>query len=192
MRVFNASAVNLNLHSSTYHDDVDPLGDFVNPRTFELAGCGAFQVVDARRLLPELLEPGREVAVATSGAEMRALAQHYLARPDERRALAERARTRALAEHTYEHRMRTLVGAVVAQDQDRLLARSRPPTFGDLAAREQGALRALLERHPAATPFSLDAVVRDIGARDGDVAEEEAIFLFLHQFQELYLSEARA
>lgn len=192
VRVFNASAVNLNLHSSTYHEDVDPLGDFVNPRTFELAGCGAFQIVDARRLLPELLRDEAEVVVARSAAEMRELTQHYLARPDERRAIAQRARERALAEHTYEQRMRALIGAIVAQDQDRLLARSRPPTFGDVAAREQGALRALLARHPAATPFSLDAVVRDILAREGEVAEEEAIFLFLHQFQDLYLSEARA
>jgi hypothetical protein len=88
--------------------------------------------------------------------------------------------------------MQTLIGAVVAQDEERLLARSRPPTFGDLAARERGALRALLERHPSGAPFTLDAVVRGVTEHAGDVSEEEAIFLFLHQFQELYLSEASA
>jgi spore maturation protein CgeB len=192
VRIFNASKVNLNLHSSTYHDDVDPRGDFVNPRTFELAGCGAFQLVDHRQLLPDLLVPGREVVVSRSAAEMREQAAHFLARPEERRAITERARARALAEHTYAHRMQTLIGAVVAQDEERLLARSRPPTFGDLAARERGALRALLERHPSGAPFTLDAVVRGVTEHAGDVSEEEAIFLFLHQFQELYLSEASA
>lgn len=88
--------------------------------------------------------------------------------------------------------MQALIAAVVAQDQDRLLARSRPPTFGEAAARESGALRALLERHAADAAFSLDAVVRGIGEGEGDVSDEEAIFLFLHQFQELYLTEARA
>jgi spore maturation protein CgeB len=192
VRIFNATRVNLNLHSSTYHDDVDPQGDFVNPRTFELAGCGAFQIVDRRALLPAVLTPGREVAVASSVAEMRDLTRHYLAHADERLAIAARSHGRALAGHTYQHRMRELIAAVVAQDQDRLLARSRPPTFGEAAAKEQGALRALLERHPATAPFTLDAVVRGITEGTGDVTEEESIFLFLHQFQELYLTEARA
>lgn len=192
VRIFNASKVNLNLHSSTYHDDVDPRGDFVNPRTFELAGCGAFQLVDERQLLPELFVPGREVVVSHSAREMHEQTRHFLVRPEERRVIAERARARALGEHTYAHRMQTLIGAVVARDEERLLARSRPPTFGDMAARESGGLRALLERHAAGTPFTLDTVVRGITERAGDVSEEEALFLFLHQFQELYLSEARA
>lgn len=29
-------------------DGVEPYGDFVNPRTFESAACGAFQLVDSR------------------------------------------------------------------------------------------------------------------------------------------------
>jgi len=35
-------------------------------------------------------------------------------------------------------------------------------------------------------------VVRDVVERDGPLEEEEAVFLFLHQFQELYLREGRA
>ncbi|MBM4267819.1 MAG: glycosyltransferase [Deltaproteobacteria bacterium] len=191
VQIFNATAVNLNLHSSTYHDDVDPNGDFVNPRTFELAGCGAFQLVDRRRLLPELLRPGEEVIVADSAAEMRELAVHFLARPAEREAIARNARERALAEHTYEHRMQALVAALVAHAPDRVYERRRPPTFGDLAKSESGPLAALLRRFPADAPFALDPIVERIMRRDGRVDEEEAIFLFLHQFQELYLGEAR-
>src|SRR6185436_7068680 len=54
VRIANATDVNLNLHSSTYVDGVEPNGDFVNPRTFELAAAGAFQLVDERALLPSL------------------------------------------------------------------------------------------------------------------------------------------
>src|SRR5574340_718729 len=50
MKVFNATAVNLNLHSST-GPGLDLQADFVNPRTFELAACGAFQLTDHRSLL---------------------------------------------------------------------------------------------------------------------------------------------
>ncbi|WP_298271447.1 DUF3880 domain-containing protein, partial [Geobacter sp.] len=41
VKIFNASPVNLNLHSSTTCDGVVPDGDFVNPRAFEIAACGA-------------------------------------------------------------------------------------------------------------------------------------------------------
>ena len=52
VKIFNASAINLNLHSSIRADELVPAGDFVNPRTFEIAACGAFQLVDNRALLP--------------------------------------------------------------------------------------------------------------------------------------------
>lgn len=191
VRVFNATDVSLNLHSSTYHDDVDPNGDFVNPRTFELAGCGAFQVVDRRRLLGELFAEGEELAVASSVAEMRELALHYLARPAERATLAQRARRRALAEHTYEHRMRALVATVLVRDQERI-ARRPALTCGEVRRREAEPLAGLLARLPDDAPFTLERVVRSVVERSGPLAQEEAIFLFLHQFQELYLAEARA
>ncbi len=190
VRIFNATDVNLNLHSSTYHDDVDPSGDFVNPRTFELAGCGAFQVVDRRRLLGELFTEGEEIAVASSVAEMRELALHYLARAEERATLAQRARRRALAEHTYEHRMRALLATVLVRDQERISSRATL-TCGEVRRREEE-LAGLLARLPDDAPFTLERVVRSVVERSGPLAEEEAIFLFLHQFQELYLTEARA
>jgi hypothetical protein len=88
--------------------------------------------------------------------------------------------------------MRALVTAVVAHDHDRLFGRERPATFGDVAARESGSLRRFLERYPAEQDFALDAIVRDVVEGEGALQEEEALFLFLHQFQELYLGEARA
>ena len=45
-RIYNGTAVNLNLHSSVRTDSLVSGGDFVNPRTFELAACEAFQLVD--------------------------------------------------------------------------------------------------------------------------------------------------
>src|SRR6185369_12363559 len=133
VRIFNATRVNLNLHSSTYHEGVDPRGDFVNPRTFELAGAGAFQIVDERRLLPPLFTAGRELAVATSVAEMRELTDHYLAHDEERRGMADRARMRALVEHTYARRMEDLLAAVIGPAQEALLGRRRTVTVGDVA-----------------------------------------------------------
>ncbi len=191
VRIFNASAVNLNLHSSTYHEGVDPRGDFVNPRTFELAGAAAFQIVDRRELLPPLFAAEREMAVVESVAAMREQAAHYLAHEDERLALAGRARQRALAEHTYLHRMQDLLAAVIGPAQERLLGKRRTVTVADVARGAAGRLGEFLGRFDPHTPFTIDRVAATLATREGALSEPEAIFLFLHQFDELYLREQR-
>ena len=192
VRIFNASRVNLNLHSSTYHEGVDPRGDFVNPRTFELAGAGAFQIVDERALLPPLFTAGHELAVASSVGEMRALTEHYLAHEDERLVLAGRARQRALAEHSYARRMEDLLAAVIGPAQEQLLARRRTVTIGEVAHGGDGSLEHFLERFDPHMPFTLERLAASLADREGALSEPEAIFLFMHQFDELYLREHRA
>jgi spore maturation protein CgeB len=191
VKIFNASRVNLNLHSSTYHEGVDPRGDFVNPRTFELAGAGAFQIVDRRALLAPLFAAERELAVASSVNEMRALTEHFLAHDDDRRALVARARERALAEHTYARRMEDMLATIVGAAQERLLARRRTVTVGDVARGGDGELERFLGRFDPTTPFTLDRLAASLAKREGALSEPEAIFLFLHQFDELYLREHR-
>jgi spore maturation protein CgeB len=193
VRIFNATAVNLNLHSSTYVDGVDPRGDFVNPRTFELAAAGAFQLVDMRSLLPPLFHPGTELATFTDAAALRDLVQHWLGRPEERAAIAAAGRARVLAEHTYRHRMETLLEAVCARDSDRLRGRARHrPTVAEAAVVERATpLGDLLGRLPASTPFTLNGVASALAGREGDMSDPERILLFLHQFDELYLREHR-
>lgn len=190
VKIFNASKINLNLHSSTYHEGVDPRGDFVNPRTFELAGTGAFQIVDQRTLLPALFG-STDLAIASSVAEMRAMTDHYLAHEDERLALAVRARERALAQHTYTRRMEDLLAAVVGSAQEQLLAKRRTVTVGDVARSGKGELERFLGRFDPHTPFTIDRLAASLATREGALSEPEAIFLFLHQFDELYLREQR-
>lgn len=192
VRIFNATDVNLNLHSSTYVDGVDPRGDFVNPRTFELAAAGAFQLIDHRALLPSLFEPGGEVVTFTDPDALRGLTRHYLDHPEERAVVAAAARRRVLREHTYRHRMQTLLETVCARDGDRLLARPRAETVADAARREgETPLGTLLRRLPPETPFTLDGMVQRLLRHEGDLSEAEALILFLHQFDEMYVQEAR-
>jgi spore maturation protein CgeB len=107
IRIFSATKVNLNIHSANHVDGLDPDPDYVNPRTFELASCEAFQLVDRRLPLPALFAED-EVATFGSIAEMRSLITHYLADPDERLAMAKRARARVVAEHSFVHRVRRI------------------------------------------------------------------------------------
>lgn len=108
VKIYNATEVNLNLHSSISNDNIVGNGDFVNPRTFELAGMGAFQLVDRRSLLPELFGED-DLAVFENQGDMYAKIDYYLEHPEERAAYAKRAQKRALLEHTYEKRMITLL-----------------------------------------------------------------------------------
>lgn len=108
LEVFAASKINLNLHAADHVDSVDPDADHVNARTFALAACGAFQLVDERQPLAALFSRD-EIATFRNAAELRERVRYYLAHPAERSAMAARARARAIAEHTFAHRVEQIM-----------------------------------------------------------------------------------
>ena len=91
-----------------------PMNDIVsvNNRTFELAAAGACQVVDFKDELPTLFKPGEEVVAYNDLPELRRQLDHYLAHPDEARAIGDNARRRAMAEHTIRHRIDEMLQAL--------------------------------------------------------------------------------
>lgn len=108
--IYRNTDVNLNIHSSP-----DPLalggGDFVNPRTFELAGMGCFQLTDNRELLPPLYSE-EEMIRFGSEAELIEKIEYYLHHEDERRELTLNAQRRTLRDHLYEHRVVEMMQAI--------------------------------------------------------------------------------
>jgi spore maturation protein CgeB len=90
-------------------------------RVFEAAGAGACLITDVWEGIELFLEPGREVLVATDGADV--AAQVAALDEDRGRAIGEAARRRILAEHTYAHRalqLEVLLGArTVARNVER-------------------------------------------------------------------------
>jgi spore maturation protein CgeB len=93
------AAINVNLHRD------HPSAESLNPRAYELAACGAFQISDPRLELEHVF--GDSVPVFTSPAHMEALIRHYLAHPEERAAKAAEAQRRVQA-HTFAQRAATL------------------------------------------------------------------------------------
>ncbi|QGY39084.1 glycosyltransferase [Pseudodesulfovibrio cashew] len=81
----------------------------VNQRVFDVPTCGAFLLTDYRRQMEELFEPGSEIVYYEHPDQIPGLVDLYLNDPERRRAVAEAARKRVLAEHTYDHRMAALV-----------------------------------------------------------------------------------
>ena len=73
----------------------------VNCTLFEAAGCGAFQIADWKLALPDLFVPDQEVVTFRTRSELKEKVDYYLAHPEERREIADRASARAHREHTY-------------------------------------------------------------------------------------------
>ncbi len=218
VKIYNSAAINLNLHSSISPDAEIKPGDFVNPRTFELAACGAFQLVDRRALLPELFNlaapnagnPGQqaelapfssqqaELAAFSSKAELFSLIEYYLKRPEERAALAERARKRVLAEHTYKQRMESLLsfaaqrlpqnagGKLPGFEQGWPKARKITGWPEDLPRELQDELLQLLEKLQVPPQADFDAVITALRGQSGELAPLEAALLFLDEWKKQY------
>jgi spore maturation protein CgeB len=83
-----------------------------NRRLFELAAIGVPQVVEDRPDLHAHFREGSEILVGHSTAELKTLVREALQDRVWAEEVAARARQRAMAEHTYMHRMRALLAAV--------------------------------------------------------------------------------
>jgi spore maturation protein CgeB len=183
VKIFNATDINLNLHSSVRPGVLVGDGDFVNPRTFELAACGAFQLTDRRGLLPELFREG-ELALFSGMPELLQAIEHYRAHPDERAAVAARGRARVLAEHTYVHRMRTLLERAAS-----LMPARGPVEAGwreEVPGHLRGELDALLKRLGLAPDVGFDDLVWAVRSREGVLDRLETAILFLDEWKKQY------
>ena len=186
VKIYNATRINLNLHSSMQTRDLVSHGDFVNPRTFELAAIGAFQLVDERSLLPELFAKD-ELATFATLEEMFAAIDHYLACPEERRAIAQRARAKALREHTYAARMTALLDFIQermgAWPQDQRREESLPE---ELSPQLRDSLDRLLRTLGLGPHAHFDEVIQALRARSGVLSDVEATLLFLDEWRKQY------
>ena len=184
VKIFNAALINLNLHSSSYHNGVNPHGDFVNPRTFEIAACGAFQLVDPRSDLPDLFEIGREIAAFSDISELRSKMKYYLEHPDEREAIAEAGRQRVLRDHTYRHRMEEMLQTVVANEPSLQSRRENLNLTANLikAAGDDEELRGIFRRFDPDMELNIDVIAEDIRKGNGELTQTEGVFLLMKEF----------
>ncbi len=187
-RIFCATTVNVNLHSSVYHNGVNPDGDFVNPRTFEIASCGGYQVVDRRSLMEELFQtegPDAELCFFDSETSCRREIRRATGDPEGRRAMADRARKRVLACHTYQVRMEEWVSGML----ERGLRPASPaltgrwPVEGLLkSAGEDRGLSDFLKRFRPMGSVGLDDLVGQTLPGKDEISPEEATFLLMKEF----------
>lgn len=186
VKIFNATGINVNLHSYS-GEGLDPNGDGVNPRTFELACCGAFQVIDDRTLLPELFEPSM-LGVFSRPEELVPTVRKFVGDPERRAEMATQARHRVLQAHTYAHRMQSLLGELGVANPDRLgaiLQGDRQVEALMPAAQQCPELIPLLRKFPPQERVELAEVAQAIRMKgpEAKLAREELLLLMMDEYR---------
>jgi spore maturation protein CgeB len=109
IRAYAGASVAVNVQCSDAAEGPDP---GCNRRLFELAAIGVPQVVEDRPDIHRHFREGSELLVARSAADFKTLLAEALQDRAWSEQVAAGARQRALGEHTYMHRLATLLGAV--------------------------------------------------------------------------------
>jgi len=180
VKIYNATKININLHSSPYHRDINPYGDFVNPRTFEIACCGAFQLVDRREEIPHLFEVGKEIICFENIDDLREKAHYYLKNRDKRIEIAVRARQRVLNEHTYDKRMEEMLAFMVERGfYPQMKGHGFRPEKLIMQADGDSELKEFLENFKDRNRLSLEDIIEHIRSGEGELSNTEKIFLMI-------------
>ena len=187
VKIFNGTSVNVNLHSYT-GEGLDPDGDSVNPRTFELASCGAFQVIDHRTLLPELFDESM-MGVVKTPEEFAPAIKKYLHEPDQRQAMAEESRKHVVMSHTYVHRMQTLLSTMGLACPDRIGAILQGERQAESLLERSRAcpeLVPLLKSFPKTDRVELVDMARTIRQKgpDAKLNREELLVLMMDEYRQ--------
>jgi spore maturation protein CgeB len=115
VRYFCGAAINLNLHKDSYGHMWDRNSHRIpamSPceRTFSIAGCGAFQLIDSTRPdLVRLFDVGKDIVSFGDMADLVGKIRYYLNHEKERREIAASALDIVLRRHTYRHRVQRIL-----------------------------------------------------------------------------------
>ncbi|MGI6680661.1 MAG: CgeB family protein [Bdellovibrionota bacterium] len=185
-KVFNATTININLHSSTECDGVEPDGDFVNPRTIELASSKAFQLVDRRTLLGEMFKEGEEIITYSSRDELLEKIDYYLNNEDARKEVIEKSYARAMKDHTYTSRIREMLSIIYSEKFEYLRERHENSAWQRMLRRakpHKELYQRVLVAYERGDEATLDALVSDIVTGQGKLTDTEQKLLFLHHIK---------
>lgn len=123
-QIFASSKINLNLSNSNSYDFRYLLSDWkaipllikskknasqIKARNFEIPYFGGFQLTDYVPSLEEYFDIGKEIVCYKDIDEAELLIRYYLENDDEREAIKNHAHQRAIMEHGYIHRLRSVL-----------------------------------------------------------------------------------
>ncbi|WP_150271194.1 CgeB family protein [Paenibacillus tepidiphilus] len=113
MKYYNGSQIVLNIHRPSdekYNKNrMGIVAKGINNRTFDVASCGAFQLVDTREALAQHFEEGEEIVSFIDKQDLLEKVHYYMAHAEERKHMASLARRRVLSSHTFQYRIECLM-----------------------------------------------------------------------------------
>lgn len=104
IEMFCSSRINLNMTASSRAGQRNQ----IKGRTFEIPGCGGFQLSEYADRISEFFVPDKEIVCYATTDEMIDKIAYYLEHDTERSVIAEAGYQRAMRDHTYEQRFHEL------------------------------------------------------------------------------------
>ncbi|MBM7622082.1 spore maturation protein CgeB [Bacillus tianshenii] len=89
------------------------IGRCINNRTFDVAACGAFQLIEHKEDLSKHFIEGEEIVSFRGFEDLMNKTDYYLDNEEERKAIASRARFRVLKEHTIHNRLKAMLSILL-------------------------------------------------------------------------------
>lgn len=114
---YNGAKIVINMHRPTAaghdnHNSHNVPGSSINPRTYEISGCGTLQITDIRRDLTDYYRPGYDIETFRDADELRNKIEHYLNHEQDRLRIAWRSLWTTRKYHTFTDRIHRLLGAM--------------------------------------------------------------------------------
>lgn len=120
---YNGAKIVINIHRA--HDDKvhnknsrNMPGLSINPRTYEIAACGAFQLTDVRQDLGDFYIPGVEIETYSNPEELVDKMVYYLHREDQRKQIAIKGFMKTIEKNTYQNRLTRLLNVIFNERSD--------------------------------------------------------------------------
>ncbi len=183
VKIYNYSKININLHSSMWHWDVNPSGDFLNPRVYEILGCGGFQLVDRRRYLKGIFEDGKDLVVFDSVEDLRKKIRYYLDNEAERSTIAKHGYNTVRKHHTYERRVSEMMNIILLNSYDviknKLVSRRENILKLLKETEKEPELHSLIKVFKGKGSVSIAELVDYIRRGKGRLSKTEAMLLML-------------
>ncbi|GAA0133329.1 glycosyltransferase [Paenibacillus sp. YSY-4.3] len=111
---YNGAKIVINLHRPTQagldnRNGLNIPGSSINPRTFEISGCGTLQITDIRNDLTLHYKPGYDIETFADAGELQAKIDYYLSHDQERLQMAWRSLWTTRSKHTFHRRIKNLL-----------------------------------------------------------------------------------
>ncbi|WP_110933850.1 CgeB family protein [Paenibacillus bouchesdurhonensis] len=114
---YNGAKIVINIHRPTAagsdnRNVMNLPGSSINPRTYEISGCGTLQITDIRSDLTLHYQPGYNIETFADAAELREKIDYYLTHDQERLHIAWRSLWTTRWKHTFHERVASLLAVL--------------------------------------------------------------------------------